>query len=155
VDGRRIARDIQDGQQRVLELKKELAGIDRELEAWARKHLSNVGKTSGDGTTLLPMDLARKVAEEHEEHAWFVDRPSPGEDGRPEVTDAEIRGLVEARRVIGRDLGYLRVELPSLADLPTAAEIAGIHNELVEAERLSKEADHRGVPYPAPRFGGA
>ena len=146
VDGRRIARDIQDGQQRIVALRRELAGIDRELEAWARKHLTDVGKNSGDGTAVLPMELARKVAQERDDHAWFVDRPSPGEDGRPQVTDAEIQRLVEARRAIGRDLGYLGVDLPPLADLPSAAELSGIHDELVEAERLSKEADRRGVP---------
>jgi AAA domain len=141
VDSRRVRAEIEAGQERVLRLREELAGIDRELELWAQKHLSEVGKNPVDGRALRPIDLARKVADERDEHAWFVDRP----DGRPQFSDADIQRLVVARRKIGQDLGYIGAELPSTADLPNAAQIAAIHTELVEAKRLSKEADLQGV----------
>ncbi|MGH7929436.1 MAG: AAA domain-containing protein, partial [Candidatus Binatia bacterium] len=146
VDGRRIKADIRAGQECVLRLREELTGIDRELAVWARKHLSDVGKTPVDGVELRPIDLARKVLEQRDAHAWFVDRPSPGENGQPQFTDADIHRLVAARREVGPDLSYIGVELPALADLPSAAEIAVFHTELIEAKRLSKEADRQGVP---------
>jgi hypothetical protein len=104
VDSRRVKADIQASQKRVLGLREELTGIDRELELWARKHLSDVGKNPVDGLALRPIDLARKVLEQRDEHAWFVDRPNPGEEGRPQFADADIHRLVAARRDIGRDL---------------------------------------------------
>jgi hypothetical protein len=145
LDSRRVKSDIRTGQERVLRLRDELTRIDRELEDWAQKHLSEVGKNPVDGGALRPIDLARKVIDERDEHAWFMDRPSPGEDGRLQFTDADIQRLVAARREIGQDLGFIGVKLAAPADLPSAAEIAVIHNELVEAGRLSEEADRQGV----------
>jgi hypothetical protein len=49
-------------------------------------------------------------------------------------------------RPLGENLSYIGVELPALADVPSAAEITVTHTELVEAKRLNKEADRQGVP---------
>lgn len=135
-----LQRDILAGQQRIIDLKRKQARIERELHAWAEKHLKRVDEGR------LTMDLAREVIEGRGQHRWFADRPMPGNPFSPRFTDEDIAAAREARKRLGRDLCYLGASLPSLADLPDTATIGAIHEDLVNTARLEEQAVQRRVP---------
>ncbi|MGH8501469.1 MAG: AAA domain-containing protein [Gammaproteobacteria bacterium] len=141
-DPRQLERDIIAGQQRIVALQNEIAGIETELEEWANKHLRRVD--GWGGTSLLPEELARQLVDEREQHVWFPDNLSA--DATPQFTDAEIARLRESRKTVGNDLAYLNEDLPALADLPDSAVLAAIHQDLVNAQKLDRQARAGGVP---------
>ncbi len=139
---RKLERDIVAGQERIIELQNRIAQIEVELQEWASKHLRRID--SAGQTALLPMELARQLVSERETHAWFPDRLSA--DAAPSFSDNDLAMLRESRKVAGGDLIYLNAEIPALADLPDAAILAAIHQDLVSAQTLDQQAQERGIP---------
>jgi hypothetical protein len=138
---RRLERDIVAGQERIIELQNRITQIEAELQEWANKHLRRV---EGLGqTSILPMELARQLIAEREQHTWFPDRLSA--DARPQLSDEDIALLRQARKVVADDLTYLNADLPALSDLPDSATLAAIHQDLVNAQTLDQQAQERGI----------
>lgn len=145
VDERTISRDIVDGQRRLVDLDQEISNIDAELLSLAKKHLERIGATEG-AAGLLPMDLAKRVVEACTAHAWLEDRPDPGPSGNPKFNEADVAALRNARTGLASDLVYLDAYLPSVNDLPDGAQLAAIHEDLVSAERLARQAESGSIP---------
>jgi hypothetical protein len=100
----------------------ELANIDRRVDEIALAQLSEV---EVDGNLLRAQKLAEMVVSGEERFGWFNDEVTF--DQAPPMTDAEGRTLREARRLLGSDLAYVRVSVPSAEDFPGTADIGQLH----------------------------
>ena len=141
VNPRKLERDIVASQERIIELQTQTTQIETELREWTNKHLRRI---NGPGQTIiLPMELAKQVVSEREQHAWFQDRLSA--EAVPQFNDEDIALLRQARKAVAEDLTYLNAELPVLAELPDAATLAAIHQDLLNAQALDQQAQTGGI----------
>jgi len=92
------------------------------------------------------MELALKIVGDRESHGWLPDHPGPESKYDPQFSDEDIAAVREARKALGENLVYLSKALPSIADLPDAAMISALHQDLVNAQRLDEEAMNQNVP---------
>ena len=136
-----LKQEIVDLQQRILNIRTKMAAIDSELLQWAEKHLRKI-KSSGQGETLIPMDIARLVCQNREKHEWLPDRPK----SKPTFSDDDIAKIRAARKKLEADLIYVNKTLPSINDLPNSDEIAAIHQDLSNAASLERKANDEEIP---------
>ena len=108
-------------------LRNRVTAIDAELDEIALAHLTKVGPR---GET--PAELAKRIVAEREAFRWFVDRPVLFA-AETALDEKEVAALFAARIRCGDLIDHLHVTLPSPADLPDAADVAGWHNDLVAA----------------------
>jgi hypothetical protein len=66
----------------------------------------------------------------------FPDRPELSDAHRPKFTDEDIASVRNARKALGTDVDYIDATLPSASDLPDAATLAAIHQDLATATRI-------------------
>ena len=142
-----LNRDADALQQRVTQLKGTIASIDKEVHEWGLKQLKTIGKDLSDSDiSMTAMELAEHVVKTKSNHEWFADSLGAGQEYKPQFSDADIADLRQARRVLGKDLAYVGKIIPSINDLPDSAQIAAIHEDLVNASKLSDEADASHLP---------
>ncbi len=138
LDPKPTERDIGDNERRIAELQRRIAAIDAEMRSFAEKHLRPVPAVDQpDG--ILPSELAERIVRERDRFDWFSDRP--GSSGDPQglrFGDPDVAAARNARKALGRDLDYLAGTLPSIADLPDAATLASIHQDLANAARIER-----------------
>ena len=140
-----LERDITSEQERILELRRNIEQIDTELRDWSNKHLKRLGvKSNKQG--ILPMDLAKRIVENKERHSWLPDRPGVGKEYSPKFTDNDIAVVRDARKKLLSDLSYLDKKLPSLDDLPDTANLAAIHQDLLNAKRIEEQRKSQNIP---------
>jgi very-short-patch-repair endonuclease len=108
-------------------LRNRVTAIDAELDEIALAHLTKVGPR---GET--PAELAKRIVAEREAFRWFVDRPVLFA-AETALDEKEVAALFAARIRCGDLIDHLHVTLPSPADLPDTADVAGWHNDLVAA----------------------
>ncbi len=108
-------------------LRNRVTAIDAELDEIALAHLTKVGPR---GET--PAELAKRIVAEREAFRWFVDRPVLFA-AETALDEKEVASLFAARIRCGDLIDHLHVTLPSPADLPDTADVAGWHNDLVAA----------------------
>ena len=138
----KLERDIKTGQERIGALRKNIRDIDQELGEWANRHL----KAVGDGSSILPLELAQTIVGGRDNYGWLPDHPGSDSKYAPQFTDEDIIAVRNARKALGGNLLYLGNVLPSVADLPDAAIITAIHDDLVSAKRLDDDVTNRDVP---------
>ncbi|MGE0278105.1 MAG: AAA domain-containing protein [Nitrospiraceae bacterium] len=137
LDTRSTERDIIDSEKRLAELTRRINVIDTEMRRFAEKHLSRIG--GGENTDgILPIELAERIIRDRDRYDWFTDRPELSDANKPQFGDAEIAAARSARKKVGVDLAYLGATLPSVADLPDAANLAAIHQDLASAARIER-----------------
>jgi very-short-patch-repair endonuclease len=142
-----LGREIVAGQRRVVELREKIEKIDQELRTWAEKHLTKISlrnEKSEDG--LMPAELAEHVVREQEKHSWLQDELDLDANYEPRFTDDDLAAARSARKVLGAGLAYLGRSLPSMADLPDSATIAGLHQDLVGAANLEQRIARESFP---------
>ena len=139
---RHLEREIKADQQRIGVLRKNIRKIDKELGEWANHHL----KTVGDGVGILPMEQAQEIVGGRESHEWLPDHPGPETKYDPQFSEEDVAAAREARKALGENLLYLGKALPSVSDLPDAAMITAVHEDLVRAKRLDEEVTNHNVP---------
>ena len=138
LDPKLTERDIAESERRIAELQRRIERIDGELRGFAEKHLRRIGAdTNTDG--ILPIELAERIVKDRSRYDWFIDRPALTSAGEPQFNDAEIATVRVARRALGADLDYLGASLPSSSDLPDAATLAAIHQDLANAARIERD----------------
>ncbi len=140
-----LERDIITEQERILELRNKNRKIDEELYSWADKHLRKI-KVKNSDQGIYPIDLAKRVIEDKEQHSWLPDRPGAGKEYNPKFTDEDITSVRRARKEIGGDLIYLNKKLPSLGDLPDTANLGAVHRDLLSAEELEEKRVIQNIP---------
>ena len=127
----------------IVKVRSRLAAIDAEVDAIADLQGLPLGP-AGE----RPADLARAVAAGRADHPWFTDTPEPyaAEAGFDEAWAA---GLRATRAVAGDLLDHGDAALPDPDALPGPDAVAGWHDDLLDAERLS----HAVAAGPARAFG--
>jgi very-short-patch-repair endonuclease len=142
-----IEREIVDKQTEVDELRKRIAQIETEMSDWARKQLSRVDAAiAGELQDVTPTQLAERVVAGLEQHRWFPDHLTTDHTSMPQFTDADIASIRDARRRLGADLKWAYCVIPSPNDLPDAASLAAVHEDLVHAEQLQRVAQDESIP---------
>jgi len=135
LDPRPVERDIAHSEQRIAELDRRVERIDAEMRIFAEKHLCRIA-TSKDEDGILPIELAERVVRDRERYSWFPDRLRPLD--KPDFDDEHIARARSARKLLGNDLAYIDANLLSVSDLPDAASLAAIHNDLANALRIER-----------------
>lgn len=127
---------------RIDKLHRNLAEVDREVEAVGRSALCPI---TLDGKQIHPLDAAGEVAAALEEATWFVDAL----DERPEhdalLSDEDYGRLRQARQAVGADLSYLGAQLPSVSLISNQAKLARAHVDLVAAAQIQSEIERGDV----------
>ena len=137
LDPKPTERDIGDNERRIAELQRRIAAIDAEMRGFAEKHLRPVPAVDQpDG--ILPSELAERIVRERDRFDWFSDRPGSSDPQGLRFGDPDVATARNARKALGRDLDYLAATLPSIADLPDAATLASIHQDLANAARIER-----------------
>lgn len=137
LDTRSTERDIGYGERRIGELERRITAIDTELRSFAEKHLRPVPAADRpDG--ILPSELAERIVRERDQYDWFTDRPGPSDPQNLDFGDTDLAAVRSARKALGSDLNYLTATLPSISDLPDAATLASIHQDLANAVRIER-----------------
>ncbi len=114
----------------------ELESIDRRIDEIALSQLSEI---EVDGPPMRAQKLAELVVAGNDGYAWFDDELSLSPEHAPPLSDDEARRLREVRRKLGFDLVYIRAKIPSADDLPTASEIAELHEVLCRMKDVELE----------------
>ncbi|MGP9820041.1 AAA domain-containing protein [Salinarimonas sp. NSM] len=135
-----IERRIIEIQDEIVRLEQEIVGIDASLGDIAR---ANLGAVDYSGTDYLPMDLARVLAEEEPQFAWFTDRPAA--DGSGTRLGELVDRIVQLRSDLGGDLVYLGSSFPAPEVLPKTADLtAAMRHEA--SRKLAAAEDYSGAP---------
>ncbi len=140
-----LRQDILSIQQRIASIEDQIESIDDELRRWARKHLEPAGGTDGE-KGVLPMELAKRVLADRKKYEWFPDRPEEGKDFVPLFSDGDIKEIRNARKKLGPDLSYQGKKIPDLSDLPDSDGLVSVHNDLLSAGRLERQAEDGDLP---------
>jgi len=136
---------IIESQRRILDIKGEVAAVERELSVWAARHLEPT--TGLDGKRMLPMELAQALTADVDRHRWFPDRFDLTDQTLPPKPDpADIDAVRTARAALGADLEYFGEKLPAAADLPDAAELVALHRDVAKARRAQTAREHSDIP---------
>ena len=135
LDPRPVERDIEHNEQRIGELERRMERIDAEMRSFAEKHLCRIA-SGKDEDGILPIELAERVVRDRERYSWFPDRL--GASDKPDFDDEHIAGARSARKILGNDLAYMDAKLLSVSDLPDAASLTAIHNDLANAARIER-----------------
>lgn len=141
-DPKKLEYSIVANQSRIIELQTRITQINAELRKWAGKHLRRVKRP--DDSSFLPMELAKEIVATRGEHSWFPDTRLSVKN-EPQFSDKNIHQVRLNRKKVGNDLIYLNEELPSLSDLPDAASLVAIHQDLTNAQRLDQQAQRHGI----------
>jgi transcription elongation GreA/GreB family factor/very-short-patch-repair endonuclease len=138
LDTRTTERDIADSERRIAELERRIARIDAEMRDFAEKHLRRIG-AGVDADGILPIELAEQIVRDRDRCAWFSDRPAFSNASALNFSDEDVAAARTARKALGGDLDYLGATLPSVSDLPDAASLAAIHQDLANAARIERD----------------
>jgi len=124
----------------IIKIRARLAAIDRETEEIAALQDVPLGP-QGE----RPAALARRVAAERGRHPWFADAPRlfVSETG---LLDENLAALRNARASASAFLDHLDTVLPGLEVLPSPEEVAGWHDDLIEAKQDAEAAVDGPLP---------
>ena len=137
-------RDIKYLEESIDGLHARLAKIGFEVSQWAKKNLERINP---DGDAVEPQDAAREVVEHVGQFEWFPDKIGIEARYQPQIADADVVNLREARRMLGIDLKYLGCRLPQLAEFPTSQTLLQTHQDLSRFTQLSQEIESGQVPH--------
>ena len=137
-----LIREIEALGHHIDQLHARLAAVDQELAKWAKYHTEPIRFHGREWTALA---LAEFVVENEKAYRWLTDTLEP-RSVEPQFSDADIASLRRARATLGRDLAYLRVELPVADSFPDGQAIGELHADLVRGARMAEEMRTHGLP---------
>ncbi|ABE37829.1 DNA helicase, putative [Rhodopseudomonas palustris BisB5] len=127
----RLIRNLENS---IIGMRGRIAEIDAEIGRLAEKQLSAV-----PGSDLRPAELAAAVVASGDKYSWFVDRPAAFAADAT-FDDGDFERIREARLALGARIEHLRVDLPSVADLPSGRVLANLHLDIQRTDSLNAEA---------------
>lgn len=140
-----VQEQIRAKQIRIAELRGIISKVDSQLYAFAERNLARMRYGEGE---VLPMALAKAVAEESPLHSWFVDRLTTAAAAHElQFTDTDIAEIRDLRRRHAGDLLYSVESLPNPARLPELASILAAHGELARIKEIEGKASAGEIPY--------
>lgn len=138
----RAEQAIAQGKVQLDQLHAKIANVDRNISAYAAKHMQNY---SFQGKEVSPEEMAKLVMSASEDHAWFDDTPPASQDGSLKFDQEEITVLRQARIRVKDDLPYLATSLPVPDEFPAWSELVGVHRDLVKARSIESSVSAGGV----------
>lgn len=126
-------REISERQSAINRAHDELALIDRQVDEIAATQLEEIVV---DGVSLSAAKMAELTVTGHERYGWFDDVIDLDAKYAPPLTLEEANQLRESRRVLRDDLRYVVAQLPAPDSLPSAQDIARLHEILVKVRQL-------------------
>lgn len=137
-----VKQEIESKQARLAELRDTIDNVNHDIYAYAQKNLSRVKYSSEE---ILPMDLAKRIAEHRSHHIWFEDEISLASRYEPNFTNSEVAEMRAIRKKLGRDLVYGLDDIPACGNLPEIARVVNAHGELgrlreIESQYTSSDA---------------
>lgn len=137
-----VRRQIDRLHSRIGQLHQGIAEVDRELASWAKK---NMDEAPGSLGGLKPADMAKAVLEQTSAHEWFPDPLDSRPDHEVTVSDADMAALAKARQMAGDDIVYLKAPLPSVESVPSGSQMADLHRQLLEYQKLNRTLDDKSI----------
>jgi AAA domain len=147
IDIKFVTEQIRDRQARLGSLRDKIKEIDREFQSIAERNLAHLFY---DGEEVNPMELARLVGEQREQHHWFPDYLTLEPRYQPQFTSAEIVEVRALRRLLTNDLIYDTDTIPDPSSLPDLARVIAAHGELSRVDELETAAKSGEIPYMLP-----
>src|SRR5579883_2704822 len=144
ISPRLVQDQIREKQLRLKYLRDAVAKIDRQLYGYAERNLATL-KYAGD--ELVPMDVARAVAAEREEHCWFEDMLDSSRQFEPQFAEPELEEVRRLRRALADVLDYEVATLPDPADLPDLPKILAAHHELGRLKAIVARSQSGEIPF--------
>lgn len=129
----RATKNIEVSELQVNQLHAEISHVDQEISKLAATQMQ---KYAFKGSELGAADLARIVGEDQSQHEWLDDK-LPDYGTEIGFSPDAVEGLRKARIMVGADLHDAYKELPSPNQLPSWAELEGIHQDLLRAKNIS------------------
>ena len=117
---------------------RDLASIDRRVDEIALTQLQEV---EVDGAPLRAQKMAELVIGGQDAYGWFDDDISLASEHVPPLSQEEGGRLREARRALNADIVYLMRTFPSADSLPSAAQVASLHDILVRMRNIESLVD--------------
>jgi len=146
INPRIVNEQIREKQGRIAELRETVTKIDRQLYAFAERNLARMRYGEDD---VLPMALAKTVAEDRPLHHWFDDELTMAAKHSPQFTDADIDEIRHLRHRHAGDLAYGVATLPDPALLPELPRVLAAHGELTRINKIVARSHAGEVPFMA------
>lgn len=143
---RQICRKIKVDEEEVCRLQQDICRIDQQIENFAREQLEPLELPWAERVFENTSQLAIWVIQSRERFRWFPDEIGPGEEYTPLFGDEDIEKLVEAKRIVGEEIKYLNLDLPSVNDLPDTETIGRMHSDLLTVKKIKSQALREGIP---------
>ena len=138
---------IRERQSRLAELRRQIEGIEGELQRIAERNLARLPYRTGDTS---PMELAKAVAEQRAAYGWFPDSLTFDPQYAPKFTDADIDAARRLRRLLSSDLCYATDALPDPDALPELPRVIAAHGELSRVQEIEAASRSGRIPYMRP-----
>ncbi|HET8580453.1 MAG TPA: AAA domain-containing protein, partial [Nitrospiraceae bacterium] len=143
LDRNSTARDINHLEESIDALHGKLAGIDRKIGEWAKRNLEKIALETEE---FEPQDAAWEVVRGVGEFEWIPDLLGITPEFAPQICDADVVRLREARRALGQDIDYLDTSLPQIVEFPDCKDLLLVHQDLSQFEKLKRSVDRGHVP---------
>jgi very-short-patch-repair endonuclease len=143
LDREKTAKDINHLDESIDALHGRLADIDFKVNDWAKRNLSRIKLEDEE---IAPQDAAREIADNIGQFEWFPDPLGIGPEFMPRFSDMDVMRLREARRVLGKDIGYLDASLPQIIEFPDVRVLLEVHQDISQFERLTQGIVKGAVP---------
>ena len=107
---------------------RDLSGIDRRVDEIALTQLQEI---EVDGAPIRAQKMAELVLDGRDAYGWFDDDISLAPEHVPPLSQEEGGRLRDARRTLNGDIVYVDASVPAADSLPTASQVASLHEVLV------------------------
>jgi superfamily I DNA and/or RNA helicase/very-short-patch-repair endonuclease len=143
IDRQGTQKDIRHLEASIDTLHGQLARIDWEISAWAKK---NLNKITIDANQIEPVDAAQEIVANQGCFDYIPDAINISNEYAPKFTDQDILALRTSRAELDADMVYLQATLPQIIEFPDSKSILQTHQDLSRLEQLKREVDAGGVP---------
>lgn len=138
-----VDEQIREKQARIVELREIITKVDHQMYAFAERNLARMRYGEEE---VLPMALAKAVADERPQHLWFEDKLTTEDKYAPKFTDGDIAEARDLRSRHARDLVYGVETLPNPANLPDLARVLAAHSELARINEIEGKVNAGEIP---------
>ncbi|MBJ7575414.1 AAA domain-containing protein [Luteimonas sp. MC1828] len=143
IDKPQMRREVVQLDQRIDQLHAQIAKIEYEISAWAKKNLQPI---SLDGQVYLPVEVAREIADHPHEAGWIPDVLTIAPEYTPTFDSGDVVALRAARAALGADLDLLGQTLPAIDAFPAVTKLQQVHTDLSRLAELNEQVSTSAVP---------